>query len=53
MYGDISTRFFKTTFPGIFPQDNGWNQEEYFTVQDLSASTTSQAANTTSAKAKR
>ncbi|XP_073813104.1 uncharacterized protein [Musca autumnalis] len=42
IYGDISARFFKTTFPGIFQQDNGWNHEEYFTVQDLSASTTSQ-----------
>ncbi|XP_061389856.1 uncharacterized protein LOC133325044 [Musca vetustissima] len=48
IYGDISARFFKTTFPGIFQQDNGWNHEEYFTVQDLSASTTSQTDRTKS-----
>ncbi|KAM7362406.1 uncharacterized protein ACRADG_013115 isoform 1-T5 [Cochliomyia hominivorax] len=52
MYGDISARFFKTTFPGIFPQDNGWNHEEYFTVQDLSASTTAQATNSASSRLK-
>ncbi|KNC23351.1 hypothetical protein FF38_13657 [Lucilia cuprina] len=52
MYGDISARFFKTTFPGIFPQDNGWNHEEYFTVQDLSASATAQATNGTSNRLK-
>lgn len=38
MYGEISARFFKTTFPGIFQHENGWNHDEYFTVQDLSAS---------------
>ncbi|XP_058979405.1 serine-rich adhesin for platelets-like [Musca domestica] len=48
IYGDISARFFKTTFPGIFQQDNGWNHEEYFAVQDLSASTTSQTDRTKS-----
>lgn len=53
MYGDISARFFKTTFPGIFPQDNGWNHEEYFTVQDLSASTTAQATTSASNRLKR
>lgn len=53
MYGDISARFFKTTFPGIFPQDNGWNHEEYFTVQDLSASTTAQATTSANNRLKR
>lgn len=43
MYGDIPARFFRTSFPGIFAQEN-WNGEEYFTVHDLSAS-----AGTTSA----
>ncbi|XP_017483716.1 PREDICTED: uncharacterized protein LOC108372510 [Rhagoletis zephyria] len=38
MYGELSARFFKTTFPGIFQHENGWNHDEYFTVQDLSAS---------------
>ncbi|XP_075147329.1 uncharacterized protein LOC142221465 [Haematobia irritans] len=46
IYGDISARFFKTNFPAIFQQENGWNHEEYFTVQDLSASATCHTTNT-------
>ncbi|XP_037954785.1 putative mediator of RNA polymerase II transcription subunit 26 isoform X2 [Teleopsis dalmanni] len=33
---DLSSRCFKSSFPGLFQQENGWNHEEYFTVQDLS-----------------
>lgn len=38
MYTDMSARFFKTSMPGIFTQDSGWNQDDYFSAQDLSAS---------------
>uniref|UniRef100_A0A1I8NQ57 C2H2-type domain-containing protein n=1 Tax=Stomoxys calcitrans TaxID=35570 RepID=A0A1I8NQ57_STOCA len=52
IYGDISARFFKTNFPGIFQPDNGWNHEEYFTVQDLSASSASHTVNVNNSKTK-
>uniref|UniRef100_A0A1A9ZEA2 C2H2-type domain-containing protein n=1 Tax=Glossina pallidipes TaxID=7398 RepID=A0A1A9ZEA2_GLOPL len=45
MYGDISARFFRTSFPGMFTHDSDWHHEDYFTVQDLSASTTAPATN--------
>uniref|UniRef100_A0A1B0FER3 C2H2-type domain-containing protein n=1 Tax=Glossina morsitans morsitans TaxID=37546 RepID=A0A1B0FER3_GLOMM len=45
MYGDISARFFRTSFPGMFTHDSDWHHDDYFTVQDLSASTTAPATN--------
>lgn len=43
MYTDMSARFFKTSMPGIFTHDSGWNQDDYFSAQDLSASGTTDA----------
>lgn len=39
----MSARFFKTSMPGIFTHDSGWNQDDYFSAQDLSASGTTDA----------
>lgn len=55
MYADLSSRFFKNTtiVPGMYSQDPGWNQEGYFSAQDLSPSSATSTGGQSLSRGKR